>query len=40
MKTESNIRNFVSEKIHGFLENTPGIVAFIATLIIVAGIIT
>ena len=42
MKTE-NIRNFVSEKIGGFMERTPGFaasVAFVVTLVIVAGIIT
>ena len=42
MKTE-NIRNFVNEKIGGFMERTPGFaasVAFVVTLVIVAGIIT
>lgn len=40
MDTESNVRNFVSEKIGGFLEKTPGIVAFVVTCVIVVGIIT
>ena len=43
MKTESNIRNFISEKIGGFMERTPGFaasVAFVITLVVVAGIIT
>ncbi|MFC1840452.1 hypothetical protein ACFL1N_12780 [Thermodesulfobacteriota bacterium] len=43
MKTERNIRDFVSEKIGGFMEKTPGFVAsvaFVITLVIVAGIIT
>jgi hypothetical protein len=40
MKTVSNIKNIFSEKIAGFMEKTPGVVAFSATLLIIAGIIT
>ena len=40
MKLTANIHNVFDEKIAGFMERTPGIVAFIITLVIVAGILT
>lgn len=43
MNTENKVRNFVSEKIGGFMERTPGFaasVAFVITLVVVVGVIT